>query len=123
MEHACWAIGCVNMAVSMVFSAIGHHKESLGEKGKASIQRACNIHQLASIGFMVLAYQGAPLVPVSLLSVATILFPGVIYYQTLKDTKTFLGRFVPMGGLMHMAFWVSMAIYFRPPTPGTGLQD
>ena len=124
LEQACWAIGCVNMAVSMVFSAIGHHKKSLDEAGKASMHRACNIHQIASLGFMVLAHTGTdgvpPMIPLLMLSVATVLFPGVIYYKTLSGNKEFfMGRFVPMGGLLHMAFWCTMALYFKSSTTGS----
>ena len=64
----------------MFFSMIGHHKKTLDDAAKKSIERAVGIHQLAAIGFMVLAYNDAPLVPLCMLSVATVLFPGLIYY-------------------------------------------
>ena len=80
LEHASFAIGCVNMAASMVFQAIGFHSKKLDEAARKSMERACSIHQVASIGFMILAYHDAPIIPFSMLCVATLLFPGLIYY-------------------------------------------
>ena len=83
MEQAVWALGCVNMTASMVFSMIAHHSKKLDEISKVSMHRAVNMHQVAALGFILLAYQGAPLLPLSMLTVGTLLFPGVIYFQTL----------------------------------------
>ena len=56
-----------------------------------------------------------PMFPFALLFVATLLFPGLIYFQTLKNTKVWMGKFVPTGGLMHMVFWVSLCFFYQPP--------
>jgi uncharacterized membrane protein YgdD (TMEM256/DUF423 family) len=63
-----------------------------------------------------MAVKGAPLLPFSMLSIATILFPGVVYYQNivLKGGKSMLASFVPRGGMLHMIFWLTMCFYFAP---------
>lgn len=112
MDFAAWVIGCVNMTASLAFSAIGHHSKSLDEVARISMHRAVNVHQLASVGFLVLSQLDTPYVPLGILSVATLLFPGVVYYQTLSQQKMWLGRFVPTGGMLHMVFWLSLCLYF-----------
>ena len=114
METISWILGCTNMASSLVFSAIGHHSKKLDDVGRTSMNRACNMHQIASLGFLLLAHQGAPVIPFSMLCVATVLFPGVVYYQTLSGTKSVLGSLVPKGGMLHIVFWLVLACYFKP---------
>ena len=53
------------------------------------------------------------MLPMAMLSLATALFPGVIYYQTITDTKSALGRFVPTGGMIHIGFWLVLGFYYR----------
>jgi hypothetical protein len=83
METLSWVLGCSNMALSFVFQAIGYHSKSLDEAAKSSMLRAVNVHQMASIGFILLSFKGAPVIPFSILSAATFLFPGVLYFQTI----------------------------------------
>lgn len=70
------------MASSMAFSAIAHHSKTMTEAVKVSMHRAVTIHQVSAIGYILLAlaYKETPIVPFTVLSVATLLFPGVIYY-------------------------------------------
>ncbi len=101
------------MASSMAFSAIAHHSKKMDETVRVSMHRAVTVHQVSALGFLVLAfaYKETPAIPFALLSAATLLFPGVIYYQSLNRTKSVLGRFVPMGGMLHMAFWALLCVY------------
>ena len=69
---------------------------------------------MASVGFLLLAYQKGPLIPSVLLMTATFLFPYVIYFEKLSGIDTPLKRCVPLGGFMHMVFWVMMAFYYTP---------
>ena len=55
MEQAAWALGCVNMTASMVFSMIAHHSKKFDEVSKTSMHRAVNMHQIAALGFLLLA--------------------------------------------------------------------
>lgn len=82
LDTVSWILGCANMAASLAFSAIAHHSKKLEEPAKLSMHRAVTIHQISAIGFLILAsqYRETPLVPLAILSTATILFPGVIYY-------------------------------------------
>ena len=78
-----WIIGCINMAASLAFSAIGHHKKSLEEDGKKAMMWATSVHQVSAIGFIILACMQQTsmlLLPITMLAVATFLFPGVVYY-------------------------------------------
>ena len=43
-EKACWVIGCVNMAMSLIFSAIAAHSKKLDDAGKKSMQWGTNVH-------------------------------------------------------------------------------
>lgn len=103
------------MASSMVFSAIAHHSKKMEEPVRVSMHRAVTIHQVSALGFLILAFaykeQQTPVVPFGLLTVATLLFPGVIYYQSLSKKTSILGKFVPMGGMLHMAFWTLLCVY------------
>lgn len=101
------------MASSMAFSAIAHHSKKMEDSVRVSMHRAVTIHQVSALGFLLLAfaYKETPVIPFSLLTVATVLFPGVIYYQSLSKKKSVFGRFVPMGGVLHMAFWALLCIY------------
>lgn len=114
MEKACWILGCTNMTASLVMSTIGFHKKSLDDATRKAIERSVNVHQVASVGFLLLAYQKGPLIPSVLLMAATFLFPYVIYFEKLTAIETPLKRFVPMGGFMHMVFWIMMAFYYTP---------
>ena len=114
MDKACWVSGCINMTASLIFSTIGFHKKSLEADARRAIERAVNVHQVASLGFLLLAYQGGPLVPSMMLFGATLLFPYVIYFEKLTMTETIFKRFVPWGGATHMLFWLTMAFYFTP---------
>ncbi len=82
MEQYSWIIGCFNMAASLGMSAFAHHGEKFFVDPKliTSMHRAVGVHQVASLGFLLMAVKGAPLIPFGMLSVATVLFPGVIYY-------------------------------------------
>lgn len=101
------------MASSLAFSAIAHHGKKMDDAVKVSMHRAVTVHQISAIGFIILAlaYKETPLIPFAVLSVATLLFPGVIYYQSLSKTKILLGKFVPAGGMLHMAFWGLLCVY------------
>ena len=101
------------MASSMAFSAIAHHSKKMEEPVRVSMHRAVTIHQVSALGFLILAcaYKETPVIPFALLSAASLLFPGVIYYQSLSKKKSVFGRFVPMGGMLHMAFWALLCIY------------
>merc|ERR1711997_361251 len=100
MDTACWIYGCVNMTASLIFSTIGFHKKNLEPDARRAIERAVNVHQVASLGFLVLAYQGGPLIPSAMLFGATLLFPYVISFEKLAGRDTPFKRFVPMGGMM-----------------------
>jgi len=52
-----------------------------------------------------------PVLPYGLLTLATFLFTGVLYYGTIKGKKVFLSRFVPFGGALHMLFWTLLIFY------------
>lgn len=106
-----WAVGCTNMAFSWALSAYSYHAKGLDDKGRLIMGRAVHMHQGASIGFMILANIGAPIIPTTILTIATILFPGVVYYETLKKTKI-PGKLVPMGGMLQMVFWVVLSFYW-----------
>ena len=80
MEYLCWLTGCVNMGLSLGFQAYGYHSKSLDAAGRENMLRAVNVHQIASIGFILLSFKGAPLLPTIALSIATFLFPYVLYY-------------------------------------------
>ena len=54
------------------------------------------------------------MIPACILMFATFLFPYVIYFEKLTDSKIFLGRLVPWGGFMHMVFWLTMCAYYKP---------
>ena len=119
LESISWFLGCSNMAASLVFQAIAFHSPKLDGKMKDSMLRACNVHQVASLGFILLALNKSPesywnTMNFSILSVATTLFPGVIYYQNLAKAgqKVALSRFVPTGGVLHMVFWVMMSVNY-----------
>ena len=114
MDTACWISGCLNFTASLIFSTIGFHKKNLEPDARRAIERAVNVHQVASVGFLVLAYQGGPMIPSVMLFGATCLFPYVIYFEKLAGFDTPFKRFVPFGGLMHMVFWITMAFYFTP---------
>ena len=106
------------MAASLGMSAFAHHGEKFFGDPKVvqSMHRAVGVHQVASIGFLVLAIKGASLLPFTMLTAATILFPGVVYYQNiaLKGGKSMLASLVPKGGMLHMIFWLTMCFYFMP---------
>eukprot|EP00356_Strombidium_inclinatum_P005622 CAMPEP_0170491284 /NCGR_PEP_ID=MMETSP0208-20121228/10735_1 /TAXON_ID=197538 /ORGANISM="Strombidium inclinatum, Strain S3" /LENGTH=112 /DNA_ID=CAMNT_0010766833 /DNA_START=42 /DNA_END=380 /DNA_ORIENTATION=- len=106
------------MASSLVFQAIGFHSSKLQANQQQAMLRAVNVHQLASLGFILLAFSkksSMNSLHFGLLSVATALFPGVIYYKNLvKDGQPVsLSRFVPTGGMLHMVFWVLLALRFK----------
>jgi len=63
---------------------------------------------------MILANIGAPLVPTCILSFATVLFPGIVYYQTMTGKKLPVGKAVPLGGMLQMFFWVLLSFYWQP---------
>jgi len=81
-DQISWLIVCVSMASSLAFSAIAHHSKKMDELTRVGMHRAVTVHQLSSIGFLILAsaYKETPVVPFTLLSAATLLFPGVIYF-------------------------------------------
>jgi uncharacterized membrane protein YgdD (TMEM256/DUF423 family) len=99
----------------LAFSAIAHHSQKIDEITRISMHRAVSIHQLSGLGFIIMAacYDEIPVLSFGVLIIATALFPGVIYYQSLTKEKSIFGRFVPLGGLLHMAFWLSICV-FRP---------
>ena len=99
------------MAASLAFSAYGHHSKKLNEVAKGTMARAVQMHQISALGFLVLTQIDTPMLPLTMLSVATVLFPGVIYYQTITDTKSAFGRFVPTGGMLHIGFWLVLGFY------------
>ena len=76
--------------------------------------RACSVHQLASLGFILLSFKGAPIGMTVMLSTATFLFPYVVYYQAIikKGQRVLLTSMVPKGGVMHIAFWVYMGLFY-----------
>lgn len=86
--------------------------------------RAVNMHQVASLGFILVAssmfrhtrqdgIKETPHLPFATLFVATLLFPGLIYVQTLSGKKLWASRFIPTGGILHMVFWLEMCFYFQ----------
>ena len=114
------------MALSMVFGAIAAHKPSLAPEQLNAILRAVNMHQVYSFGFLLLStslfrhvkqdgIKEVPHLPFVTLFVATLLFPGLIYAQTLSGKKFWLGKFIPTGGILHMLFWVELCFYYQPP--------
>ena len=109
------------MAASLVFQAITAHSKKLDEKMKNSLSKACNVHQLASLGFILLALTRSPwnVYNFWLLTTATTLFPGVIYYQNVFNggNKTFLAKHVPKGGMMHMIFWILLGLQYSRINP------
>ena len=113
LDQVSWVIGCASMASSLAFSAIAHHSKKMDEVVRVGLHRAVTVHQLSAIGFLILsfAYKETPPLPFALLSAATMLFPGVIYYQSLSNTKSIFSKFVPMGGMMHMAFLALLCVY------------
>ena len=103
------------MAASLGFSAYAHHAKTIQENSRTSMHRAVGVHQVASLGFILLSLKGTPLIPFGTLCVATSLFPFVIYYQNIKCLeKTMFSKLVPKGGMLHMVFWLMMAYYFSP---------
>jgi len=101
------------MAASLALSAYGHHSKKLNEAAKGTMARAVQMHQISALGFFILTQVDTPMLPIAMLSLATALFPGVIYYQTITDTKSALGRFVPAGGMLHIGFWLVLAFYHK----------
>ena len=103
------------MTGSLIFSAIAAHHSKLDEKMKNAVRWGTNVHQVASLGFILLALDKSnswmQYINMAVLTTATILFPGVIYYQNIvkKGEKGMLSRFVPHGGGLHMVFWVLLA--------------
>ena len=57
LDFISWTCGCINMTASLIFSTIGYHKKGLDEPARNAMTRATNVHQLASLGFFILAYQ------------------------------------------------------------------
>jgi uncharacterized membrane protein YgdD (TMEM256/DUF423 family) len=117
--------GCANMALSMVFGAIGAHKTTLTPDQRNSMYRAVNMHQLSALGFILLASNMFRYVredgtremahlPFATLFVATLLFPGLIYVQTLANRKIWASKFIPTGGILQMLFWVELCFYYNP---------
>lgn len=80
METISWVLGCSNMAVSFALQAYSYHAKSLDEVARQSMFRAVNVHQMASLGFILLSLKGASVIPFAILGVASFLFPGVLYY-------------------------------------------
>ena len=124
IEQASWFLGCANMAASLVFQAITFHSSKLDVKMKDSLLRAVNVHQLSALGFILLALNKNTksywnTTYFWLLTSATCLFPGVIYFQNLFNSgnKIWLSKFVPTGGMMHIAFWFLLASSFSSFNP------
>ena len=119
--------GCINMALSMVFGAIAAHKQSLTPDQRNSMFRAVNMHQLSSLGFILLSTslfryvkedgtKELPNLPFVTLFVATLLFPGLIYAQVLSGRKFWASKFIPTGGMLHMLFWVELCFFYQTPS-------
>ena len=68
------------MGLSLVFQSIGYHSKSIDAAGKDKMIRATSVHQLASLGFILLSMKGAPILPTVTLAIATSLFPYVLYF-------------------------------------------
>merc|ERR1712086_978467 len=117
MDIVSWCYGCFNMAASLAFSAVAHHSKHMSDVNKISMHRAVGVHQLSALGFLIMGSmykETPPLIPFGILFIANCFFPCLIYYQSMKNVKTLLARFVPMAGMMHMVFWVSLCFYPVP---------
>ncbi len=68
------------MAASLALSAYGHHSKKLNEAAKGTLSRAVQMHQISALGFFFLTQVDTPMVPMAMLSLATVFFPVVIYY-------------------------------------------
>eukprot|EP00347_Sterkiella_histriomuscorum_P021538 403333626 len=107
------------MGLSLAFQAYGHHSKELEKSNyKQGFLRATSVHQVASLGFILLSMKGASLPMVIMLSTATFLFPYVVYYQSIvaKGQKVMLSSLIPKGGILHIAFWVNMALFCYTPS-------
>jgi hypothetical protein len=85
-----WIIGCVNIGLTLIFSGIAFHSKSLTNKSRESLLKAVEVHKVASLGFILLSLNRNLFgywrtVGLAMLSVATFLFPGVVYYQHLMN--------------------------------------
>ncbi len=112
MDYLCWAAGCINLGLSLGFQSYGYHSKSLDAAAKDSMIRATSVHQLASIGFILLSMKVAPLIPTAILTIATCLFPFNLYLQIITKKRNILSRFIPFGGGLHMIFWVTFGLFY-----------
>ena len=100
------------MAFSIAVSAWAAHSKKLDDAARTHLHRSINVHQMAAIGFLVLGSYYADSTwqtgLFGILGIASFLFPGVIYYNHWFGRKAAISRFIPMGGMLHMAFWVAL---------------
>lgn len=82
-----WLLGSINMSASLIFQAITAHSSKFDDKQRMAMSWGTTVHQVASVGFYLLSLNKSEselgvfwnAFNLSLLSVATFLFPGVTY--------------------------------------------
>ncbi len=106
-------------ALSIAAGAFGAHalKARVGVELLSSWQTAAHYHQLHSVVLLVLALFALSTgrsvqLPAGLLAGGIVLFSGSLYLLVLTGSR-WLGAVTPLGGLLLIAGWLSLALLAR----------
>ena len=112
-------IAACSGALSVAAGAFGAHglKARVSAELLSSWQTAAHYHQLHSVALLALALfalsTGRSIhLPAGLLSAGIVLFSGSLYLLVLTGSRG-LGAITPLGGLLLIAGWLSLALLAR----------
>ncbi len=103
-------ISAISGATAVLLGAFGEHglKNRITPQQMQSFKVASNYHLIHSVVALFAAHTNSPFACKLLLS-GTFLFSGSIYVLAINGGPKFLGPMTPVGGLLMISGWLSLA--------------